>query len=417
AALWFKTTSANGGLMTVVQNDLGGGGNDRHIYLTGGDLGARLWDNEIVTTAGLNLANGDWHHVAYTYGASVGGQEVYVDGVLQASGIKTASDFDWQEGVNIGFSNDGIPPYFEGVLQDVRIYDRTLSDEEVLQIVRGDPLLAWNPQPSRGATVDVRDATALSWRAGDTAASHEVYFGTDRDALESQGSQSDTSFSLAGRVEFGGGVYYWRIDEVEADGTVHAGNVWTFTIPAYLIVDDFESYTNEVGSRLFEVWGDGVGFTLPEPGHPGNGTGAVVGHDIWSVDSPYFGRTIVETDDVHGGGKAMPIYYDNAFAPAVSEADRIFTPAQNWTAEGVTTLVVHFRGEAANTSQLYLEINGVKVPYDGDPADLASAEWIAWKIDLASVGTSLTNVTSMTIGIEAGQTGVLYVDDIRLIKL
>jgi len=30
---------------------------------------------------------------------------------------------------------------------------------------------------------------------------------------------------------------------------------------------------------------------------------------------------------------------------------------------------------------------------------------------------SLTNVTTMTIGIEGGQSGVLYVDDIILVKL
>jgi len=33
-----------------------------------------------------------------------------------------------------------------------------------------------------------------------------------------------------------------------------------------------------------------------------------------------------------------------------------------------------------------------------------------------SVGVSLTNVTGLTIGIEGGETGVLYVDAIRLTK-
>jgi len=132
------------------------------------------------------------------------------------------------------------------------------------------------------------------------------------------------------------------------------------------------------------------------------------------VDSPYLDGSIMETANVHGGGAAMPIYYDNTFAPARSEADRTFTPGQNWTAEGVTTLVVHFRGEADNTGDLYVKINGVKVPYDGDPADIASSGWVAWEIDLATVGVSLTNITSMTIGIEGGQAGVLYIDDILL---
>ena len=82
----------------------------------------------------------------------------------------------------------------------------------------------------------------------------------------------------------------------------------------------------------------------------------------------------------------------------------------------MTTLVVHFRGAADNTGDLYVKINGVKVPYDGDPADIASGEWVPWEIDLASVGVSLTNVTGLTIGIEGGETGVLYVDAIRLTK-
>jgi len=170
-------------------------------------------------------------------------------------------------------------------------------------------------------------------------------------------------------------------------------------VPPYLIVDDFESYNNEVGSRVFETYIDGIGFTQPVD-TPGNGTGAAVGHDIWTG-----GFTNL-------GNQAMPVYYTGA----ISEADRTFTPGQNWTAEGVTTLVVHFRGEADNTGALYVEINGVKVPYDGDPADIASNDWIAWEIDLASVGVSLTNITTLTIGIEGGQTGVLYVDDIILTK-
>jgi len=423
-AFWFKTTEPECGLFAVVDGDLGAGGYDRMLYLTNGNLGARIYSTEIITTAGLNLADACWHHVVHTHGATIGGQKLYVDGLLKASGSKDASDFDWQKRINVGFSIDAALPYFEGVLEDVRVFDKTLSEEEVQQVMRGDPLLAWSPQPSRSATVDIRDASALRWSAGDAAVSHDVYFGTDRDAVaiagkeaaEYQGNQSGVSFSLAGLVEFGGGDYYWRIDEVAADATVLAGDVWKFTVPDYLVVDNFESYSNEVGSRVFEKWIDGIGFTQPEPGNPGNGTGAAVGHDIWSVDSPYLDGTIMETVNVHGGGAAMPIYYDNTFAPARSEADCTFTPGQNWTAEGVTTLVVHFRGEADNTGDLYVKINGTKVPYDGDPADIASGEWVAWEIDLASVGVPLTNVTTLTIGIEAGQTGVLYVDEILLTR-
>jgi len=77
---------------------------------------------------------------------------------------------------------------------------------------------------------------------------------------------------------------------------------------------------------------------------------------------------------------------------------------------------VHFRGQADNTGDLYVKINGVKVPYDGDPADIASSRWITWEINLAAAGVPATNVSTLTIGIQGGQSGILYVDEILLTK-
>jgi len=347
----------------------------------------------------------EWHHVA---GVREGqANALYIDGVRQAASTNTgfAASPEW---FHIGRQYSHLDDrYFAGTIDDVRIYNKALTEAELAQAMRGNPLLAGAPNPGPGAVVDIRDALALSWVAGDTAASHGVYFGTDKAALELQGNQPGTSFSLAGLVEMGGGDYFWRIDEVQADGAVQTGYVWRFHVPDYLVVDDFESYNNELGSRPFEKWIDGVGFTQPEPGNPGNGTGAAVGHDIWSEGTPH--TMIMETGDVYAAGQSMPIYYTGA----LSEANRTFVPGQNWTAEGVTTLVMHFLGEADNTGTLYVEINGVRVPYDGDSADIASTKWIAWEIDLASVGTNLANVTTLTIGVENG-TGVLYVDHIIL---
>ncbi len=386
-----------------------------------GDLMLHYYDTDgtfhAVGVGKTNWSANEWHMVAGTRDAT--GHNIYLDGALVNSDTNTNED-------NFGGATTRIislggrawtgHQWYNGLIDDVRIYNRALDEAEIQQVMRGNPLLAGSPNPGPGATVDIRDAVALSWSAGDTAVSHDVYFGTDKDALELQGNQPGTSFSLAGLVEMGGGDYFWRIDEVAADGSVQTGYVWRFNIPDYLVVDDFESYTNEVGSRVFETWIDGIGFTLPEPGNPGNGTGAAVGHDIWSADSPYLDGQIMEIANVHGGGQAMPIYYDNTFAPARSEADRTFVPGQNWTVEDVTTLVVHFRGQIDNTGNLYVEINGVKVPYPGDPADIASTAWVTWEIDLASVGVSLTNVTSMTIGIEGGQAGLLFIDDILLTR-
>jgi len=76
---------------------------------------------------------------------------------------------------------------------------------------------------------------------------------------------------------------------------------------------------------------------------------------------------------------------------------------------------VHFHGAGGNTGQLYVKVNGTKVPYDGQADHLALTGWQAWNIDLASSGASLQNVTKLAIGIDGnGASGTLYVDDIGL---
>jgi hypothetical protein len=75
-----------------------------------------------------------------------------------------------------------------------------------------------------------------------------------------------------------------------------------------------------------------------------------------------------------------------------------------------------FAGDIANIpGQLYVKVNGVQIDYDGDAGNLTLAGWQTWNIDLAAINTNLSNVTSLTIGIQGpGATGALLLDDIRL---
>ena len=87
---------------------------------------------------------------------------------------------------------------------------------------------ATNPFPADQAT-DVEPDVVLSWTPGATAVSHDGYFGTT-DPPDFLGNTEETSFDTA---EIGGletnTVYYWRLDAIEADGTKHIGDVWSFT--------------------------------------------------------------------------------------------------------------------------------------------------------------------------------------------
>ena len=95
---------------------------------------------------------------------------------------------------------------------------------------------AWHESPADGEILFDLSPT-LTWVAGEDATSHQVYLGTDPDALAllaaepNQGALSvDFYAKLEGLVP--GTTYYWRVDEMAADTGVSAGEVWSFvTVP------------------------------------------------------------------------------------------------------------------------------------------------------------------------------------------
>ncbi len=182
------------------------------------------------------------------------------------------------------------------------------------------PVQARAPQPAAAAT-GVGVDTSLNWRPGREAGSHAVSFGTDPNAFGAAKTVTDHSFD-AGSLNFGT-KYYWKVDEVNT--VTYPGDVWSFTTQEYAPVDDFESYTDDEGSRIYESWVDG--WT--------NGTGSVVGY----LQSPF-----AETTIIHGGKQSMPFEYNNVKAPFYSETERTLDTTQNWTTNGADTLALYFRG-------------------------------------------------------------------------
>ncbi len=287
-----------------------------------------------------DVRDGEWHHVAAVLkspGApttlNIG---LYVDGIQEAISDSLAVDVNTVSGtrnVRIGDAHQLRP--FPGWIDDARIYDRALTQEELLLVMRIDPLRTWGPQPRNGWLADIRTATPLTWTKGDSAAKHDVYFGLDGAAV-ADANASDTTGVYRGRVSAAshtpsedlawGKKYFWRIDEINADGTVTAGKVWSFTVADYLIVDDFETYTDVQGEAIFDTWIDGV-------------TNGLSGSTVGNFQAPFAERTII-----YHGSQAMPLDYNNTKSPWYSEAERTFAPVDDWTFGGVDTLVVHFRG-------------------------------------------------------------------------
>jgi hypothetical protein len=307
--------------------------------------------------------------------------------------------------------------YYTGTLQPGTTYywrvdeieqdSVTVNTGDVWSFVAQD-VKAYHPTPADKANTMSLTPT-LTWMAGVAANQQHVYFGDSNEAVSQgtadvdKGTQEETTFA-PGTLE-PATTYFWRVDETVAGGAVKAGPVWTFATP--LPVDDFESYTDDEGSRIYESWIDG--WT--------NGTGSTVGY----VQAPFAEQTIV-----HGGKQSMPLDYNNIKTPFYSEAEREFSPAQDWTVNGLEMLSLFFRGKANNgAGKLYIAIedSAGKVAVVTNDAALTSATWAEWKVPLSSVtGVNLAKVKKLYLGVgdrdapAAGGAGRLYIDDIRVTK-
>jgi len=360
-----------------------------------------------------------------------------------AESIDLNSDFNWTGGFGVKLhtvyfgdnfddvnnATGGLPlgsaTYNPGPLELAKTYYWRVDEFDGFETYKGN---VWSftaegavgsPDPAKGA-VDVTQTPTLTWVPGVFAASHQVYFGSDAKAVknadtsspEYKGTRNLGSESYdTGNLEWNT-TYYWRIDEINNANpdSPWKGNVWSFTTANFLIVDDMESYNdiNEgepASNRIYLAWVDGYD-------NPAT-NGSVVGNEP---------PPIAEQTIVHGGLQSMPMSYNNAVGK--SDATLTLTSNRDWTVNGINTLTIWFRGEAANAAEnLYVALNGSAVVNHDNPYAAQATTWTEWTIDLtrfANQGVNLANVTSITLGLGnrnnpvAGGTGMMYFDDIRL---
>ena len=341
--------------------------------------------------------------------------------------IYLGDDFD-QVSNATGGSPQGAALYKPAIPLDAeKVYYWRVDEFDGSETYQGDvwsfttPGAVGNPSPANGA-VDVKMVATLSWTASDSAASHEVYFGTDEAAVRNANKASSEYKGSKGLGEesYDPGklvwhtTYYWRIDEVDNQGNTSKGPIWIFTTADFISVDDFEDYTDNdaEGEAIWQSWIDGFGV-------------AENGAQAGNLMPPYAEQKIV-----HGGLQSMPLMYENAPGAATySEATLTLGYPRDWTENGVSALVIWFRGMGNNAAEpLYASVANsggaaVTVTHSDANAALAGA-WTRWVIQLqtlADQGIDLTNVDKIAIGLGTkgamttpGGTGTVYTDDIAL---
>ncbi|MHC4617309.1 MAG: LamG-like jellyroll fold domain-containing protein [Planctomycetota bacterium] len=306
---------------------------------------------------------------------------------------------------------------------------------------------AHSPTPENGAVDVVLDAN-LYWSRGTYAAWHDIYFGTDRDAVMNatdpntppgRGRQDPCDYDpcdydpntfdpwrLASTydpcgLEIGQ-TYYWRIDEGNSLYPTLKGHIWTFTALRYITVDDMQSY-DYMSNYITDTWLDGVQW-------PDYVSGASISLGLSEAEPP---------DPVYDGNQSMIYSYDNTGmymeVPYYSEIERTFDDPCDWTAFGVKALVLYFYGDPNNdanqTEQMYVGLEDTlgpdsyaEVRYGDngeDMNDIKKPEWQHWSIDLADfTGVTLEQIKKIYIGFGdsndpvQGGAGIVHFDAIRL---
>ena len=314
--------------------------------------------------------------------------------------------------------------YYEnggGAVAELRWSSPRTPKQVIPQAALSLPIKAGTPTPANGA-IGTSMTPILTWNPGEFAASHELYFAADADAVANatKASPQFKATKALGAESYDPGklawqtTYYWRVDEIDNTNpdSPWVGNIWTFTTADFLLVDDFESYNDidppePASNRVFDKWIDGFGTTT---------NGALIGNDF----PPYAEQTIV-----HGGAQSMICRYDNA--GKTSEATLTLVYPRDWTVEGVTKLSLWVSGNSANAAdRIFVAAGGTAVVYHDDTSATQLTGWNEWIIDLSAFGgfgVNLANVNTITIGIgtknapaPGGGTGTMYFDDIRLIR-
>jgi len=380
------------------------------FYLDGGEAD----DDGFVGNTPLNTDQ--WYHIAATWdGVAV---RIYVDGVVDNDPSDSRVDAIGTDTRPFYLGGRSGTDLLEGTLDDVRLYNRALSEAEIRSLAARPK--AWNPIPADGVLYE-DTWTSLGWSPGDFALSHDVYFSDNYDDVNNgaesafQGNQPSVNFVVGfpgfpypdGLVP--GTTYYWRIDEVNdtEPNSPWKGYVWSFSIPpktAYApnpadgaeLVDPVVelSWTAGFGSKLHYVYfGDNFDEVNDAAGGFPQGP-ATYSPDTLKMAKTYYWRVdefdVVETHK----GDVWSFTTEGAVSnpnPAKGAVDITQTPVLTWTPGFGASHEVYF---GANPASLELKGSGNLGSESYEPGQLEWNTTYYWRVD----ETNNTNADSPWTG-------------------
>ncbi len=215
-AFWMKSERVDGDPSVVANKNWGSGGNTGWTIGTQGD-GRIEWNYKRsdaarkdldYTAGGPVLNNGHWAHVVVVWKIN-GNAETYLDGFkVNEVSIAPGTGAPYAEGTSLNLGQDGTGAYtdgeWDGLLDDVAIWERALSADEVLTLygygIRGDSFL--NP-PATAPTLSYTSANGqltLTWQGSGFALQENTALGTTAawTAVSGAGANSATVSTATG---------------------------------------------------------------------------------------------------------------------------------------------------------------------------------------------------------------------------
>lgn len=134
-AAWVEPDNVSGAGVVIAKGDLGG---EYHLRVFADRLRFRL-----TTTTGIasfepafNFSNQTWYHLAGTYDGAT--MRLFVDGTEIGSFPKTGMILSDPVELAIGKRSGSTINYFDGIIDDARVYDRALAPGEIATLASGD---------------------------------------------------------------------------------------------------------------------------------------------------------------------------------------------------------------------------------------------------------------------------------------
>jgi len=353
----------------------------------------------------------EWAHMVMVFdGTNATG---YLNGIDETGPQPTGigAPLDCPVWIGVAFNDARV---FQGMIDDMRLYDRVLDENEIISIMEGGTgqnQSAYGPSPADNDLI-IETWTNLTWKPGPSAVSHDVYLGDNFDDVNDGtgdtfiGNQAST-LVVAGFPGFAvpeglvpGTTYYWRVDEVNdaEPNSPWKGKVWSFSIApktAYEPIpangaDSVEtnvelSWTGGIGSKLHTVY---FGDNLDEVSNAADGQtqgGAAYTPGPLEMAKTYYWR--VDEFDVANTHKGdiwsfTTVGAVSGPAPANGAVDVTQTPTLTW-APGIfaDTHEVYF---GADVASLELKGSGNLDSESFEPGQLDWNTTYYWRVDEAN---------------------------------